>query len=514
MDSERFDVMVVGTGFGGSVTAARLAAGGMRVLVLERGPWWGPAGETLAPDPATRRRWPRGLQGSRKFLRNVRVARGRIARELMLNTDGLFELHRFEQLLTATGSGVGGGSLIYTNIQAQPGPEFFEAFPAEISASEMASHYQRVRAMLRPAPLPQRPDKNRAFERAVDEAVGAHPTYPDLAIAWGEDPSRPQRVVNAAGVTQSTCIHCGECVLGCPNMAKTTLDLTYVASALQSGAQLRALSEVIAIGEVPSARGGGYELRYIDHRDARKQQHTARADKLVLAAGTLNTLRLLFAARDRHRTLPRLPTTLGHGFSPNADLGSLFLAARAHLHDSTRGPSFNAYLRVPEHGGGPLRYLVGELGLPLSALPLPRVLTRLLGTSGLLIAMGADASTGTVGFDGEFLRSDVGRELDPAIYDAIEADSAKIAAAYRPTFSWINAPAGRGKPSIATVHPLGGAGIGKHAGDGVVDHRGQVFGYPGLYVADGSLYPRAPGIPPAMTIAALAERQAALMLSE
>src|SRR5690606_13248117 len=129
----------------------------------------------------------------------------------------------------------------------------------------------------------------------VGEAAHARPTYPDLAIAWGEDPSRPQRVVNAAGVTQTTCIHCGECMLGCPNMAKTTLDLTYVAAALQAGAQLRALAEVVAIGELA---GGGYELRYVDHRDARKQQHTVRADKLVLAAGTLNTLRLLFAARD------------------------------------------------------------------------------------------------------------------------------------------------------------------------------------------------------------------------
>src|SRR5690606_12483899 len=125
MDAERFDVMVVGTGFGGSVTAARLAEGGMRVLMLERGPWWGPAGETLASDPSIRRRWPRGVRGSRKFLRNVRVARGRVGRELMLHDDGLFEFHRLEQLLAVTSSGVGGGSLVYTNILAQPGPEFF-----------------------------------------------------------------------------------------------------------------------------------------------------------------------------------------------------------------------------------------------------------------------------------------------------------------------------------------------------------------------------------------------------
>jgi cholesterol oxidase len=508
--TEPFDVMVIGTGFGGSVTAARLAEGGMRVLVLERGPWWGPAGEALATDPSLRRRWPRGALGSRKFIRNVRIARGSRSRELMLASDGLFELHRFERLTTLTGSGVGGGSLIYTNIQAEAGPELFAALPPELSASELAPWYQRVRAMLRPSPLPQRPDKNRAFEQAADRAGGARAIYPDLAIAWGEDPKRPQRVLNAAGVTQSTCNYCGECVLGCPSMAKTTVDLTYVALALRAGAQLRPLSEVVAIGERPHVRGGGYELRYIDRRDGQGRQHTVVAPKLVLAAGTLNTLRLLFAARDRHRSLTRLPMALGHGFSPNADLGALFLGARAHLHDSTRGPAFNAYVPGAEAG---LRYLVGEAGLPLSALPLPKLLRRALGSSGLLLAMGADASTGTLGFDGEFLRSEVGRDLDPAIFDAIENEAARLTGAYEPRFSWINAPSGRGKPGIASVHPLGGAGIGRHAGDGVVDHRGEVFGHSGLYVADGSLYPRAPGVPPSLTIAALAERQAALMLA-
>jgi cholesterol oxidase len=504
-----FDVMVIGTGFGGSVTATRLAEGGMRVLVLERGPWWGPAGEALATEPALRRRWPRGPLGSRKFIRNVRIARGSRSRELMLATDGLFELHRFERLTTLTGSGVGGGSLIYTNIQAEAGRELFDALPPELSASELAPWYQRVRAMLRPSPLPQRPDKNRAFEQAAGQFGDASVIYPDLAIAWGQDPARPQRIINAAGVAQSTCNYCGECVLGCPSMAKTTVDLTYVAVALRAGAQVRPLSEVVAIGERPSAQGGGYELRYIDRRDGKGRQHTVAAPKLVLAAGTLNTLRLLFAARDRHRSLTRLPMALGHGFSPNADLGALILGARAHLHDSTRGPAFNAYVPGQESS---LRYLVGEAGLPLSALPLPKVLRRALGNSGLLLAMGADASTGTLGFDGEFLRSEVGRDVDPAIFDAIEAEAVRLSGAYAPRFSWINAPSGRGKPGIASVHPIGGAAIGRHSGDGVVDHRGEVFGHPGLYVADGSLYPRAPGVPPSLTIAALAERQAALML--
>jgi hypothetical protein len=93
-------------------------------------------------------------------------------------------------------------------------------------------------------------------------------------------------------------------------------------------------------------------------------------------------------------------------------------------------------------------------------------------------------------------------------------EAARLSGAYAPRFSWINAPSGRGKPGIASVRPIGGAAIGRHAGDGVVDHRGEVFGHRGLHVADGSLYPRSPGVPPSLTIAALVERQAALMLLE
>ena len=87
----------------------------------------------------------------------------------------------------------------------------------------------------------------------------------------------------------------------------------------------------------------------------------------------------------------------------------------------------------------------------------------------------------------------------------------QVTVAYRPRRTWLNAPAGRGATRLATVHPLGGCAVGRTPEDGVVDHRGQVFGHPGLYVADGSLYPRSPGVPPSLTIAALAERQAALM---
>jgi cholesterol oxidase len=163
-----------------------------------------------------------------------------------------------------------------------------------------------------------------------------------------------------------------------------------------------------------------------------------------------------------------------------------------------------------EHEGR-LRFIVGEVGLPLGALPLPAALRRRLARTAGLIAMGRDASVGTIEYDGQGLRTTTGRAMDPGLFTEIERALDQVAVAYRPRRTWLNAPAGRGAARLGTVHPLGGCAVGRTPAEGVVDHRGQVFGYPGLFVADGSLYPRSPGVPPSLTIAALAERQAALM---
>jgi cholesterol oxidase len=496
------DVIVVGSGFGGAITAARLAQRGLRVLILERGPWWGPAG---AEQPASdRRAFPRGAWGIRKLLRSVRWTRGRRSHDVLLHADGLLEVHAFERLDVVTGSGVGGGSLIYTNVLEAPDDEFFDgAFPPELTASELRPYFERVRAMLRPVPLPApRPQKNLAFEQAVRVAGLGTALYPDLAIRFGRDPRVAEPGVNAAGVLQSTCTHCGMCVLGCPERAKTTLDLTYVPVALRHGAELRPLCEVVAIGHAD----GGYRLRYRDHRTG--SLHHVGAPRVVLAAGSMNTIRLLFQARDRHRTLPAVSPALGQRFSPNGDLLGLLLDTAA-VENGGEGPALNAFARV-EHEGR-LRFIVGEVGLPLAALPLGTKLRRRLGRSTGLIAMGRDASTGAIAYDGHMLRSDVGRAIDPRLMTDIERALDQVTVPYGARRVWLNAPNGRGAARLGTVHPLGGCAVARTPADGVVDHRGEVFGHPGLYIADGSLYPRSPGVPPSLTIAALAERLATLM---
>ncbi len=505
---DTFDAIVIGSGFGGGITAARLAEKGLKVLILERGPWWGEAGRGRSPH---HREFPRSLGGFRKAVRDVRWARGAKSRHLLLNADGLYEYHAFKSLDVLTGSGVGGGSLIYTSIMERPEPDFWANFPAEITASEMDPYFEKVRHMLRPHPLPDRPEKNAVFEKKARESGVGEVKYPDVAIAWGADARRQETFKNAAGVEQKTCTHCGMCVVGCNERAKTTVDLTYVPWALKHGAELRPLCEAITIGEV----GKGYFVRYLDHSS--KREETVQAARIIVSAGTMNTLRLLFSARDGLRTLPNLPRSLGRRFSPNTDMGGLVYGS-PDLSKSTYGAAFNSFVPVRSEGrrDGSYRFLIGEVGMPVAELNLPGVLKRRLERTILLLGMGRDASSGTVTFDGEGLMTDLGRSVDPLIFSQMESAMAKVARAYRPGRYGVNVPAGRGAERIFTVHPLGGCSIGKTpdgqgADTGFTDHTGQVFGHKGLYVADGSLYPKAPGIPPTFTIAALAERIAALI---
>ncbi len=490
-----FDVVIVGTGFGGAVCGARLAARGMRTLMLERGPWWGPAGE--GHDAGERRAFPRGAWGSRKFLRNLRVARGRVSRDLMVNTDGLFEVHLFDALSVITGSGVGGGSLVYTSILRDPEDAFFTAFPPEITASEMRPYYARVRAMLRPRATPHPSEKSAAFCRAAAE-VGYTAERPELAVAFGERPDRPVTIMNAAGVTQQTCSHCGECIVGCPKRAKTTLDLTYIPVALRHGAELRALCEVDAI----DARPGEYRVHYLDRRDGRR--YVVGAPRVVLSAGTLNTSRLLFRARDRDRTLPKVSCRLGERFSTNGDCAIWLGGALAR---ACRAPSIEAWVLS---NTGELPFAVAECGVPASALPSP--FRENSARAVVLLGMGRDDSPATLRFDGRYLRTAANREGEGRVLDAIEEFQRALSTRYAAIATRRLLGPFDGAARLATVHPLGGACIGRSPEDGVVDHTGVVFGHPGLYVADGSLYPRAPGVPPSLTIAALAERQADLVV--
>lgn len=476
---QKADAIVVGSGFGGAVAAARLSDAGLRVLLLERGPWWQTNGTAI---PGARH-LPRGPIGVRKMLRGVRWARGRRGRCIVVNRDGLIELHVFDTIQAVTASGMGGGSLIYGDVQTKPDAAYFRYFPAAITAPEMDRYYDRVRDVMRPSPFPATAGRSRVLERFGGEHH--HPlTRAELAVSWAPPATAP--------AMRSTSY-----LFGSDAGGKRSLDKTYVPMAQGAGATVRALCEVTGF----ERDGARYRVFWKDH--GRGGRGAAQSPLLVLAAGTFGTLRLLFGARDA--SLP-LPASLGRHFAHGADLAaSLFRCPDAE--DSPYGPNPSlglAYQRNGEHS-----FLILESGLPFDSLPLPhRLLQRMRNVVGLS-AMGRDSASADLWFDGRELHTAASRAPDRELFETIEAEIERIAAAYHPgSMTFEHGPGAR----LTTVHPLGGACMADDAEEGVVDHSGQVFGNPGLYVADGSALPRAPGWPPSMTIAALAERQAELIV--
>lgn len=495
-----YDVVVVGSGFGGAVNAARLAQRGMKVLVLERGPWWGPSAKEKPKKEG--RPFPRGVRLP-KLLRNIRQSVTAKGTDTLLNPDGLFEVTQFPSLTMIQSSGVGGGSLVYTSIMAEPPEDFFDAFPEEITNAEMASYFARVRKMLQPKPAPRPPTKTQAFEKVLQDCGFHKPFHPDLAIAWPQEgQKKDQPFQNPSGVTQKICRGDGACILGCENDSKLSLDRTYLPLALRHGAKVFAMCEVTSI----STSGKNYRVRWRNHLNGRDGE--VYAPRVVLAAGGLNTQRLLFDARDTHRGLPRISMALGSRFSPNGDVVALVLDS-PKVKKSAQGPAFAAYL--PLKKDGQFHYLIGEVGMPLKALPIPQGL-KFLEQTVILLSMGRDNASGKITFDGSHLHTDLSREMDPAYFHLVEKTIEQIAAGYRPKGFWLNAPWGRGGKKMSCVSPLGGAPMGRTQKEGVVDHVGEVFGHPGLFVADASIFPAPPGTAPSMTIAALAERQAELMV--
>lgn len=441
----QFDVAVVGSGFGGSVTAARLAEAGMRVLVFERGPWWGSGADD---SEATQRPHPHGKH-IRKLIRGIRIARGKRSREVMLARDGMWEVHAFRRLLTLTGAGVGGGSHLYAGLHVQPDDEFFDHFPDEFTGSEMRPFFDRVREVLRPAPLPNAGGPDRAFETALAAAGYPAPVYPDAAIAWGEDPDHPSSVLNAAGVEQQTSRLIDSTFFGCTDRSKTTLDLTYIPMAVRSGATVRALTEVTGIARTPN----GYEVSWTDHNT--RSKGTTAVPRLVLSAGTLNTLRLLFTARERG-DLPGLSPMLGQRFSSNGDIATVLLNPGASDRVS---PPVTPYVRQ-DTGDGTFRYLVAQVTPRFEPVPMPKRLRRAANRTVILFGMGRDGSRSSVSLTGKGITTPIQRSDADGLYEEIETLMEGTAAGFDPRRRFMNIPAGRGRSTLFSVHPLGGAGIG------------------------------------------------------
>jgi cholesterol oxidase len=511
------DVVVVGSGFGGSVTALRLTEKGYRVAVLETGRRF---------DEST---YPKTSWRLRSFLWAP-----------ALGCYGLQRISVLKDVMVLSGAGVGGGSLLYANTLYEPLPPFFDD-PQWASITdwrdELAPAYDQAKRMLGVVPNPTLTPSDEVM-LATAEEMGVADTFHTTPVGVffgdpGEEVEDP--FFGGAGPSRRGCIECGECMTGCRHGAKNTLLKNYLYLAERAGAVVHPLTTVTRVRPRP---GGGYAVETVPTgARLRKERRTFTAEHVVFAAGTLGTQKLLHAMRDEG-SLPRLSARLGELTRTNSEA---ILGARTFRRDAdfTRGVAITSSFHPDDHTHiEPVRYGKGSnaMGMLVTGLVDGGQGSRIGGwlrefalhpVAGLramsqrrwseqtiiaLVMQTRDNSITCYTRPGRFgrrtLTSTQGHGEPnptwiPVGHDAVRRIARRIGGF--PGGGWndiFNIP--------MTAHFLGGAVIGDSAETGVIDPYHRVYGHPGLHVVDGAAVSANLGVNPSLTITAQAERAVAL----
>jgi cholesterol oxidase len=509
------DFAIVGSGFGGSVSALRLVEKGYDVLLLEQG------SEKQAAD------FPKTNWNLRRWLWMPK-----------LGFRGIFRMEFFRHVTVLAGAGVGGGSLVYANTLPIPTTSFFRS-PAWAHLGdweqELEPHYRVARRMLGATKVPflTTPDrmlKKIAAERGQPEAFAST----EVSVYFGTPgDSASDPYFEGQGPLRVPCIQCGACMTGCRHGAKNSLDKNYLWFARKLGLQLRADCEVV---DVRPLAEGGYEIltregKGVLGRFRKRGRYLAK--QVIFSGGVLGTVDLLL--RLRRTSLPELSPTLGCRVRTNSEsligvvserrdedlskgvaIGSIYQTdEHSHL-EVVRygaGSGFFRTLMAPHVGGdapGPIKLVQGFVQMlrhPLRSLKSYLVPDWAKYTIILLFMRSAE---GTLRFrrrglifprmasdleQGSAPRASIPEATELAEAIARESDGFPGSLV---TETALNIP--------TTAHILGGACMGRDASEGVIDADHRVFGYPGLYVIDGSAISANPGVNPSLTITALAER--------
>ncbi len=516
-----YDVVVVGSGYGGGVAASRLARCGKSVCVLERGK------EFLTGD------FPDRFPDIRREL-HVAGKAGSTG-----TSDALFHVSLGQHIHVLTGCGLGGGSLINAAVAMRPDDRVFQdpAWPEAIAADEALDEgFARAARMLRPGTCPDATALTKY--QALQSASSALPAGPHTApiVVNFEDTTNP------AGVRQPACTLCGDCCTGCNVGAKNTVALTYLPDARAHGAAMFIRASVRHVEREEDNWRVSFTTSPAGGKKGETQDRSVTADLVVLAAGTLGSTAILLRSRERGLAVS---DRLGHGFSANGDIIAFGYGANepvnaigvghpAKVELAPVGPSVAGQVHLQDADCLENEMYLQEGVMPSGLAPLLPVAFipggRLIGAAQSLIkgvykgpfarlhtffVVSHDDACGQIVLrDGiidvdwpEVAKQDVYARVDDVLERAVKANGAKYVK------NPLSAIMGS-KP--ATAHPLGGCGIGNDAGDGVVNHKGQVFDtrsdagasgvHDGLYVCDGAIMPRSLGVNPLFTITGLAER--------
>ena len=513
-----YDVIIIGSGFGGSVPALRLSEKGYRVGVLEQG-------RKVSPD-------------------DMRAA-DRSLRELFwipqIGFRGFFVQHFFRHVGIVGGVGVGGGSLVYAAVLLKPGEAFFRDHAwANLGVDwkeELSTHFDTAAAMLGRTPNPDH-GKMDDWLQATAEAMGAGDTFGPVpqGIYFGNaGKTEPDPFFGGQGPDRTGCTRCGACLTGCSDGSKNSLDKNYLYLAEKLGAEILPGRKAVSIRPL---EGGGYEVQTLNPLNRRERHQPLRAQRVIVSAGVVGTLDLLLKCRDELRTLPEISPALGDIVRTNSEAIVAALSPNPN-EDLTRGAAIsshfhpNAHTHITQNRFPPgydfMRWYMGPLtdGTAAFRRALSTIASIMFHPILTLRALFArnwhkriTVLTVMQSLDSQIafrrgrrpiwpfkplLHSSPGASGGTPAYIPEANEAARKLAEHIGGTPHNNVLESIGNASV-TAHILGGCAIAAGREAGVVDIDHQVFGYPGLFVTDASAIPANVGVNPALTITALAER--------
>src|SRR5215212_7889603 len=540
-----FDAIVIGTGFGGTIAATKLAAKGKKVLMLERGTFWVtpeklgqppvggkepiPVWAKKQTPPMPVQYWPRpnNRQGLLDLFASLRYS---------ANKDGLYQYSMFKQAHILTASGVGGGSLIYSNVTLRPHADVLGGIGLNLSDAEYNAAYKwmedfrgKLNKIVTKIPLPGRDvskltdddylylDRARVLRDAAklsSQKLGIQMPWEPLDLSIVEyDPDRG--AASDAAKNHTFCERQGRCILGCLPAARHSLNKTLYGKLLSDptkGVSLSPLAEVRDIKQIP----GGYEVNYRDHRDDNKK--TVSAPLVFLAGGTLGTTEILLRSRDRGGL--KLTDKLGTHFSTNGDFGAFCVGTAKPVY-STRGPintsgvhaKFDGLHLHVEDAGIPEMFaaiasttigvldnfaqremLKAKMKFAFASMALPDLRdffphlpdthdptsneteAEMVANVFFFNVMGQDDASGKFTLDNDSLKLDWEKKIgDTPVFQKIERLLQSLSESMGGRYVPFPFWKGLGNKKLVVTHPLGGCPIAPTSFDGVVDELGRVF---------------------------------------
>ncbi len=507
-----YDYIIIGSGFGGSVSALRLSEKGYKVLVIEKGKWY-----KDTDFPKTNYNLPKWLWIP--FLRFF----------------GIMKMTIFKHLAVLSGVGVGGGSLVYANTLPIPKSNFYKTGSWSTLndwETELIPHYQTALKMLGAAKNPTLFNGDFELQQlAKDLGKEKDFKHTNVAVYFGEKGIKVEDpYFNGKGPDRTGCVFCGACMTGCRYNAKNTLDKNYLFLAQQQGAKILAENEVFDIKSLNKNGKDGYEIFLKSSTKFFKKKQKITAKGVVFSGGVLGTVKLLL--KIKKKSLPNISDKLGEDIrSNNETLVSVSKLDKSK--DVSKGIAIGSMLHTDENSHVEIvRYSEGSNIWKFLHLPYTNGSNTIIRLLKMMLAfLKSPLDYFKIYFSNSWSKSTVVLLFMQTIDSTLKM---KLNG-----FGWMNTKVGKGeKPSPfipesikitkkyceitkgketsfaletlagipSTAHILGGAVMGKTASEGVIDKNNKVFGYDNMYVIDGAMISANPGVNPSLTITAIAER--------